>query len=325
MELSKENYSSFMDTLPDSFPKDDDGFVKSFEASDRLGVEQFFDTYGFVVIKNVLNDAEIEATLDEFWSGDPKLKKDDPLTWEAYWQRQMFGHLGIIGAFSDVVSLTQLQNRQNPKVYEAFKVVLKNDKLWVDHDRLGVMRPTKGILFPGSSIPVEKPEWRTKQNWLHLDCNPLLGYASIGSFNDSRSTIDFTKTVIIQALITLTDAREENGGFHCVPGAHKHVIDYLGKRPPDVHLSQSNCQFPKKNPLHAKIQKIPVRKGCLLAWTSLLPHGNHPNMSNQWRAVQYIRMMPNSGTPYFPLGCGYFPKEFSVNELGEKLFGIKPW
>jgi len=49
-------------------------------------------------------------------------------------------------------------------------------------------------------------------------------------------------------------------------------------------------------------------------------------MSDQWRAVQYIRMMPNSGTPYSPLvEGGYLPKEFRVNELGEKLFGIKPW
>jgi len=298
--------------------------VQSFDSSDLDGVQTFFSTYGFVVIKNVLNDTEIQATLDEFWSC-PRLKKDDAKTWEDYWSAQRFGHMGIIGACSDIVSKTQLQNRQNPNVYNAFKAVLNTDKLWVDHDRLGIMRPTKNVIFRDKPEPCEMPEWRTINNWLHMDCNPLQGYASIGSFNDNRSKIDFKSTVIIQGLLTLTDARVENGGFHCVPGAHKHIIKWAQN--PDVQKQQSNIQIPREDALRQKIQKIPVRKGCLLAWTSLLPHGNHPNMSDEWRAVQYIRMMPIVGTPYSPLSneWKFFPKDLEISELGKKLFGLEMW
>jgi len=317
-------FYSWIDTLPGLIPKTDDGYVQSFDLSDPIGAQLFFDTYGFVVIHNVLSDTDISATLDEFWS-KPNLVKDNPDTWEKFFKYQQFGRMGIVGNYSDIDSVSQLGNRQNERVYDAFRIVLQNDKLWVDHDRLGVMRPTKGIIYPGQEEPQEKPGWRTLENWLHLDCNPLAGYASIGSFQDNKKDIDFTKTLIIQGLLTLTDAKEENGGFHCVPGAHKHIRTWA--RNPEIYKSSSNIQVPKEDPLHEKIQKIPIRKGCLLAWTSLLPHGNHPNLSSDWRAVQYIRMMPTRGTPYFPLFPDLlnYPKNLCVSELGKKLFGLRSW
>jgi len=74
---------------------------------------------------------------------------------------------------------------------------------------------------------------------------------------------------------------------------------------------------------------MPFFAGCLFAWSSLLFHGNHPNESNQFRAVQYIRAMPTKGTPYSPLltdiGSKVLPRAFKVSELGEKVFGFKPW
>jgi len=316
----------FISLLPDSIPTDDDGFVQSFEVNDAPGAQNFFDTYGFVVIRNVLTDKEIEMTLDEFFDLHSGLDKNNPETWVKYWKKQRFGHLGIIGECSDVDSVRQLENRQNPKVYEAFKIILQSDHLWVDHDRLGVMRPTKEIVFPGQP-PIEMHEWRTVENWLHMDCNPCEGRASIASFDYDSSIIDFEKKLIIQGLITLTDARVEDGGFHCVPGAHKHTIHWA--KTTTTKKYQCSIQIPDGNPIHQKIQKIPIRRGCLLLWTSLLPHGNHPNHSHRWRAVQYIRMIPTEGTPYSPLikqeHLKVFPKNLKITPLGEKLFGMRSW
>ncbi|KAJ9472792.1 hypothetical protein DIPPA_58863 [Diplonema papillatum] len=304
-------------------------FARSFDlADDNESICAFFDRYGFVVFRNILTTEECNETLREFWdeAGDD-VKADVPDTWTAFWNSQRFGKMGIIGLMSNIASKSQLDNRQNPRVYEAFKKIHRDDKLIVDHDRLGVMRPT--VRVPFKSGPQDRPEWRTIQNWLHLDCHPIEGYASIGSFACSGSQIDFLKTLIVQGFLALTDARVENGGFHCVPGSHKFCSDWVEKADKkSMVASHTNVRVFESSPLHERIRRVPVRRGSLVIWTSLLFHGNHPNVSGQFRAVQYIRQLPSSGTPYMPLirqpehlqADGFTP-----SELGQKLFGFKSW
>lgn len=62
------------------------------------------------------------------------------------------------------------------------------------------MRPTCGVRFPGEAAPRDVPQWRTRARWLHLDCNPLEGYAGLASFEDDGSAINFSRTLIIQGL-----------------------------------------------------------------------------------------------------------------------------
>jgi len=83
-------------------------------------------------------------------------------------------------------------------------------------------------------------------------------------------------------------------------------------------------QVDPNDPISNDVVKIPLKKGCLLVWNSLLFHGNHPNNSKNWRIVQYIRMLPATGTPYRPLypDMKYYPYGFKMTYLGEKLFGI---
>ena len=47
----------------------------------------------------------------------------------------------LINSCSNLFSNVCFSNRQNERVYDAFRVVL-GDELIVDHDRLGVMRPS---------------------------------------------------------------------------------------------------------------------------------------------------------------------------------------
>lgn len=57
---------------------------------------QFFEEYGFVVVRDVLDKAECEATIDDIWTYiafrkhpmfDDKhtIKRDDPNTWDNCW------------------------------------------------------------------------------------------------------------------------------------------------------------------------------------------------------------------------------------------------
>ena len=221
--------------------------------------------------------------------------------------------------------------------------------MWIDHDRLGVMRPTKRVNFSVagelktnfSGLREDIPEWRTVSNWLHLDVNPYSiagrggvggdsggpGMASIGGFRNDGTPIDFSKTRLCQSLITLTDAKIEDGGFHCVPGSHTFTLDWAAGS--SARSSACNMKVQPNDPMLSCIQQIPIRKGCLLVWNSLLLHGNHPNASERVRAVQYIRAMPTTGTPYSPLcpdrTCGLYHKDFQPTALGEKLFGFAEW
>lgn len=322
-------HSWLLPTMACHAPLDEDGFVVSFsvDADNAADIQRFFHDFGFVVISDVLNDDECNATIREFWEhhAGEGLDPSKPATWDSFWERQHFGRLGIIGMFPDFASIRQLENRQNPRVHEAFARVLGTHELWVDFDRLGIMRPTVDIDMNDGLGPREMEQWRTLSDWLHLDCNPTVGFASIGGYNDSGESIDFQRTTIIQGLLTLSEARAVDGGFHCVPGSHKLSQQWAAAN--QCFGTRSNMQVPKDDVLQQQVQKIPVRKGCLLVWNSLLFHGNHPNFSKVFRAVQYIRCMPIYGTPYSPLisDKDAFPEEFNMSHLGQNLFGLRTW
>ena len=295
-------------------PLDDDGFVRSFDVEDENGIKDFLNEYGFVTIKDVLTTEQCDATIDEFWESNESqgLKRDDPSTWEDFWNNQRFSRFAIIGLMADF-SKCQLENRQNEKLYKACKTIYGKRNLIVDHDRLGIMRPTKN-----------NPEWKTISNWLHLDCNPLSGNPSIGSFSDDGTPVDFDNQLIGQSLFALTNQLVEDGGFHCVPGSHK----FSKKWASENQFSGSSCNMnvPKDDHLHDAIQQIPLRKGSFLFWTSLLFHGNHPNDSEQFRGVQYIRLMP-TGMRYSPMVTDdkWFPNDFKVTPHGRNVFGFEPY
>ncbi len=289
---------------------DDDGYVVAYQVSEKEKIDKFFETNGFVVIKDVMDDEEIKETMDDFFCSIDNGRNASDKDLEQFYADQPFGHLGIIGTGPCLNSITQLNNRQNPKVYEAFCTVLKNTDLIVEHDRLGALRPT----FRDSG---EKIEWRTRDRWIHLDCNPVTGEASIGGFKvNDFEPIDFKQTMVVQGLITLTDARALDGGFHCIPGGHRLAYDWA--------KNKKSMQVDPDDLIRAGVKKIPIRKGCLLVWNSLLFHGNHPNFSDNWRIVQYIRMLPRKATHFQPLApeMKYYPPHFQMTTLGKKLFGI---
>ena len=54
--------------LPCPVAKDEEGFITSFDFDDVEGYSAFWERYGFVVVRNVLNEKEIEDSVDEIWS-----------------------------------------------------------------------------------------------------------------------------------------------------------------------------------------------------------------------------------------------------------------
>lgn len=297
-----------------------EGFYTSFNMNEQDKYIEFFQENGFVVIRNVLDDKSCDKTLDEFWS-QSLVDKNDPQTWDVYWNSQQFANLSIMGNSNSTMSKMQLENRQNTNIHNVFSNIYKTDKLWVDHDRIGVMRPTININFGDKYLDMHN--WKTIDKWLHIDCNPLTGKTDIGGFFHQNDVfINFQQKLFCQGLISLTDARLSEGGFYCVPKSHLNPKIYES-----MVQSVGNIQVPLENEMRIKIEKIPIQKGSLLIWNSLTAHANYPNNSSNFRAVQYIRMLPitnGSYSPLFPQLTAY-PDYFNPSKLGQKLFGMETW
>ncbi len=286
-------------------PVDSEGFVVTFNCEQGQEIRNFFEKYGFVCIRDVLTDSEIGKTCEEFFA---QFDRDNEASIESFFGQQPFAKFGVIGK-EPTLSTAMLNNRQNRKVYAAFSAIFETDELIVDHDRFGALRPT-----------ANHPKWKTIDRWLHLDCNPQTGAVAVESFGNGSVKHDWNNTFLVQGFLALTDAREPDGGFHCVPGGHKYALEWSKK----VEKQGSTLVVDPDDPIREHIQKISVRKGCLLVWNSFLFHANRPNFSLNWRLVQYIRMYPAWLTPFTPLEplTSSYPPDFKMTELGKKLFGI---
>lgn len=118
--MQEENFAC----LTHKLPLDEKGFTQSFSIKDfdRKAVGEFYQKYGLVIFDDVLNENEIELSIDDLWQdviemSEEKIKRDDPKTWD--WT----GPLGRFGFINDrPLSRPQLwKNRSHPNTYKAFK------------------------------------------------------------------------------------------------------------------------------------------------------------------------------------------------------------
>ena len=82
-------------------------------------------------------------------------------------------------------------NRQFPKIYQAFAQIWGCEELWVSNDRASMKPPTRA----------DKPDW-DNDGFIHWDTNPLSGRVKFA----------------VQGVLYLTDTAEDGGGFRCIPG-----------------------------------------------------------------------------------------------------------
>jgi len=338
---------------PVKIPRDSEGFCQSFSTEQVEQYKRFFDEYGFVVIDKVLNKEECKAAINEIWeyldyyskqSGD-KVEREDPTTWtNDSWPG---GNLGILGhgpAFKNV----SWEIRQNPRVYQPFADVMGIKELWASVDRYGVMRPTRNVptekIEEGKEIIREdRLDWKTVSNWLHWDLNPWHWtktkkgneyefYDFIVENNGSKNE-GLRK---LQGLISLVEFREEDGGFCTVPSFHKNLKEWAESTMNSSisQRKQSSYDFltvPKEDPMQDQIEKVPMREGSLLIWSSEQPHCNYPNDSDRFRMNFYLKYFPAhegaTGTVDRRNIIQEVIEEGKVNltPLGRKLMGIDSW
>jgi hypothetical protein len=328
-------------------------------------IKETFDRFGLVVVDNVLSANECEATVDEIWKtlldqSDGSLRRDDASTWDR-WPRQG-AQFGIIG-MGTLRLLEPQACRNRAKAYEAFRAVLRDDELITNVTRGGCMRPTRDVWMGDGVGTVQRPEWASLTDWVHIDMNPFTGQVSSFGFSSTGTQSQdhgFSEPWMaraaflhangpdapapaVQAILAVADCPTSVGGFHAIPCFHRFaqswaVLHAHSCLTANSSLDPSTIQVPESDPLRAHVQKIPLRAGSLLIWNSLLPHGNFPNtgtgpagahaVQERCRYVQYMHMA-RASDPYllpYPLAPSDLPLPQSDHTpLLRRLYGFEPW
>ena len=270
-------------------------------------------TWGFVIVPNAVPPDHLERVKTLLWEFQ-EMDPSNPSTWnKTQLKDNQMTELNNSGMVEVYHHQSLWDNRQYPRVYNAFVDVWDREDLWVTIDRANLNPPNCGV--------------RTFGGFIHLDSD----------------TSRLPLPVNVQGVLSLVDTDPEVGGFQCVPELFHTLEEWIATQPPD-----RNPFYPDTTGLH--IQFIPLKAGDLLIWNTLLAHGIKPNTSpDRVRMAQYISMYPadenNSQVREMRLRCwrdreppkGFAfpgdPREWEkkrylraqLSELGESLLGLRPW
>jgi hypothetical protein len=270
-------------------------------------------TWGYVIVPDAVPRANLDrlaALLWEFQEMDPTV----PGSWA---RPQLTGHVMTELNNAGMVELYnhqfQWDNRQHPRVYDAFVDIWDSEALWVTIDRANFNPPNRDV--------------RAFDGFIHWDVDTSLE----------------PLPVLCQGVLALVDADPEMGGFQCVPELFRTFDAWRRTQPagrdswtPDV--------------TGFEVVGVPMKAGDLLIFNSLLAHGVRPNRSaDRVRMAQYIAMMPaaegdegwrqsriaswrhkiapnSAAFPGDPRGWEKARHERAVlTPLGECLLGLRRW
>ena len=274
---------------------------------------KFWIENGYIVIKNAVAKEQAKKTAIFLWEFEEK-DSEDPSTWysppRAEMKMKELAGTGMVELYNHQYLW---ENRQERKIYESFVDIWGTEKLWVTIDRANL------------NFPIRKNfEYKS---FIHWDYDPD------------------TKPQNVQGVLALDDQIDLNmGGFQCIPWLYKNYNIWKKSQP------KNRDRFkPDISGLKDKIVKVPLEAGDLLIFNSTLPHGIRPNYSDKVRIAQYISMMPaeednldlknwriNSWKNRLAPEGHAFPGDprkweqikyetAKLNDLGEKLLGLKNW
>ncbi|HSC81924.1 MAG TPA: phytanoyl-CoA dioxygenase family protein [Chitinolyticbacter sp.] len=271
--------------------------------------------YGYVVVKQAVSAEQVARTVDFLWEFQA-LDRNDVASWSKpelreHEMRELNGS-GMVEAYQ---SQALWDNRQTPRVYDAFVDIWDREDLWVTIDRANLNPPNAGVRKFGGFI-----------HW------------------DADTTLD-PLPVNVQGVLALSDTSEESGGFQCIPELFEQFDAWRRSAPAD-----RNAWRPDLASLPWQPRFIPMQAGDLLIFNSLLAHGIRPNTSNdRVRLAQYISFTPAGEDDQelrdWRIGSWYRrepargyafpgdPREWEktrypraqLTPLGERILGLRNW
>ena len=275
---------------------------------------QFWTEHGYVIVRQAVSRQQAAQTAAFLWEFEEK-NPHDPATWytapRAEMKMKELAGTGMVEAYN---TQALWNNRQAPRVYDAFVDIWGTEKLWVTIDRANLNFPMR----PGYEY----------EGFIHWDYDPE------------------TKPQNVQGVLALADQTDQNmGGFQCIPWLFSNYDTWKLAQPEDRNHFQPDIRG-----LEDKMVKVPLEAGDLLIFNSLQPHGIRPNRSDdKVRIAQYISMMPAQedddalrtwridSWQHRKAPEGYaFPgdprnreqthyERAELSKLGEKLLGVETW
>ena len=218
---------------------------------------QHWITKGYVIVRGAVTAQQCDRLVDVLWEFDEK-DPGDPTTWYAPERRpHVRPELNNAGMVEIYHHQTLWDNRQTPRVYDAFVDIWDREDLWVAIDRanLNVPKQDKSV---------------SPEGFIHWDVNTALDPLPIG----------------VQGVLSLLPQDADVGGFQCVPYLFEHFEEWVKTQPED-----RNPILPDMTGLER--ENIEMGQGDLMIFNSLLAHGVRPNLSDgRVRMAQYISMSP---------------------------------
>lgn len=272
---------------------------------------KFWIENGYVIVKEAVPKTQAKRLADYLWEYEGKDPEDANTWYKKAGAEMKMKELTNTGMVEIYQHQFMWDNRQYPKVHQAFADAWGTEKLWVTIDRANLNFPIReGFEYKG---------------FIHWDYDPE------------------TKPQNVQGVLALADQTDENmGGFQCIPELYRTYDTWKLTQPEDRnHFQPDTTGF--------ETVKVKLEAGNLLIFNSTQPHGIRPNRSgNKVRIAQYISMMPaqedneelrqwriNSwrnkvapegyAFPGDPEGREKKSPAAKLTELGEKLLGLKKW
>jgi ectoine hydroxylase-related dioxygenase (phytanoyl-CoA dioxygenase family) len=270
-------------------------------------------TWGYVVVKNAVPQENVRRMVDLLWEFQ-EMDRNDPATWNKPQLRNNemteINNAGMV----EIYNHQELwNNRQLPRVYNAFVDIWDQEDLWVTIDRANLNTPNRNA--------------RSFDGFLHWDVDTRLDPLPVS----------------VQGVVSLVDSDPEIGGFQCVPELFRTLENWRKTQPADRNgFSPGNHGF--------ELVNVQMQAGDLLIFNSLLAHGIRPNRSeNRVRMAQYISMTPAAENDQAmrdwrvmswhdrkpPEGYAFpgDPRNWEktryeraqLTPLGEKLLGLRSW
>jgi len=210
----------------------------------------FWDRNGYLVLPGAVPRAQCAAARAAIWDflgASP----DDP----ASWYREHPGKRGMMLDFYDHPALAA--NRSAALVRRACEALYGTSAIYPSIDKV-------------SFNPPETPGWCFQGSPLHWDASLCL-------------PMPFR----LQGLLYLGDCGAQDGAFHCVPGFHARLPDWLASVPAGVHPRDWALQ---------DLDPAPVagQAGDFILWHQALPHCATPNRGALPRMVQYLTYLPDT-------------------------------
>ncbi|WP_417844126.1 phytanoyl-CoA dioxygenase family protein [Thalassospira sp.] len=270
--------------------------------------------YGYVIVRNAISHTQASATADFLW----EFQEMDPNRPETWARPQLRNHamkeLNNSGMVEAYHHQTMWDNRQSPRIYDAFVDIWDREDLWVSIDRANLNTPNTGA--------------RAFDGFIHWD----------------EDTSQHPLPINVQGVLSLVDTSDETGGFQCVPELFENFATWLQSAP-----EGRNPFRPDMETMPYPCHRVPMNTGDLLIFNSLLAHGIRANRSRSARIAQYISMAPaspedtelakwrvQSWAERLPARGHAFPgdprnweqtryEQAQLTPLGEKLLGKANW